>query len=37
VPLVPELKFLLVAPLAVIACYAAGYSVTRLPGASKVL
>jgi hypothetical protein len=37
VPLVPELKFLLVAPLAVVACYAVGYSLTRLPGVAKVL
>jgi glucans biosynthesis protein C len=37
VPLVPELKFLLVAPLAVVACYAVGYALTRLPGVSKVL
>ena len=37
VPLVPELKFLLVAPLAVVACYLGGYALTRVPGASKVL
>jgi hypothetical protein len=37
VPLVPELKFLLVAPLAVVACYAVGYALTGLPGVSKVL
>jgi surface polysaccharide O-acyltransferase-like enzyme len=37
VALVPELKFLLVAPLAVVACYAVGYALTRLPGISKVL
>jgi peptidoglycan/LPS O-acetylase OafA/YrhL len=36
-PLVPEFKFLLVAPLAVVACYAVGYALTRLPGVSKVL
>jgi hypothetical protein len=36
-PLVPELKFLLVAPLPVIACYAVGYALTRPPGLSKVL
>ena len=37
VPLVPELKFLVVAPLAVATCYAVGYALTRLPGVSKVL
>ncbi len=37
VPLVPELKFLLVAPLAVVACYAVGDGLTRLPGVSKVM
>jgi surface polysaccharide O-acyltransferase-like enzyme len=37
VPLVPELKFLLVAPLAVVACYAVAHALTRLPGVSKVL
>jgi fucose 4-O-acetylase-like acetyltransferase len=37
VPLVPELKFLVVAPLAVVACYAVGYALIRLPGVSKVL
>jgi hypothetical protein len=36
-PLVPELKFLVVAPLAVVACYAAGHALTRLPGVSRVL
>jgi hypothetical protein len=37
VPLVPELKFLLVAPLAVVACYLVGSALTRLPGVSNVL
>jgi surface polysaccharide O-acyltransferase-like enzyme len=37
VPLAPEIKFLLVAPAAVAACFAAGYALTRVPGLSKVL
>ena len=37
VPLVPELKFLAVAPLAVVGCYLVGYALTRLPGVSNVL
>jgi peptidoglycan/LPS O-acetylase OafA/YrhL len=36
-PLVPELTFLLVAPLAVVAYDAVGYALTRLPAVSKVL
>jgi hypothetical protein len=36
-PLAPELKFLMVAPLAVVACYGVGYALIRLPGVSKVL
>ncbi len=36
-PLVAELKFLLVAPLAVGVCYVVGYALTRVPGLSKVL
>jgi hypothetical protein len=37
VPLGPALKFPLVAALAVPTCFAAGYVLTRLPGASRVL
>ena len=36
-PLVPELKFLLVSAAAIPACFAAGYALTRLPGTSQVL
>ena len=35
--LAPELKFLLVAVVAIPACFLAGYTVTRLPGISKAL
>ena len=37
VPLGPELKFLVVAGVAVPACFAVGYAVTRLPGVARVL
>lgn len=36
-PSVPELKFALVCAAGVPACFAAGYALTRLPGASAVL
>jgi surface polysaccharide O-acyltransferase-like enzyme len=36
-PLIPELKFLVVAPLAVVACYAVGYALTRLPVLAELL
>jgi uncharacterized membrane protein YeiB len=35
--LVPELKFLAVAVVAVPVCFLAGYAVTRVPAISKVL
>ena len=35
--LAPELKFLIVAAVAVPACYLIGYAATRVPGVSKVL
>jgi len=37
VALAPELKFLIVAAVAVPACYLIGYAATRVPGISKVL
>jgi len=37
VPLGPELKFLLVAVVAVPVCFAVGYVVTRLPGVGRVV
>jgi fucose 4-O-acetylase-like acetyltransferase len=37
VPLGPAVKFLVVATLAVPACFTAGHALTRLPGASRVL
>jgi glucan biosynthesis protein C len=37
VPLAPEIKFLLVAPAGVAACFTAGYALTRVPGISNVL
>lgn len=37
VALVPELKFVLVAVTGVLACFALGYGLTRLPGVSKVV
>ena len=37
VPLGPELKFLLVAVVAVPLCFAVGYAVTRLPGVRRVV
>jgi hypothetical protein len=37
VPLAAEPKFVVVAAVAVPACFAAGYGLTRLPGAAKVL
>lgn len=37
VPLGPELKFLLVAVVAVPVCFAVGYAVTRLPGVGRVV
>ncbi len=37
VTLAPEIKFLLVAPAGVVACFTAGYALTRVPGMSKVL
>ena len=37
VPLGPELKFPIVALLAVPACFAVGYAVTRLPGVGRVV
>jgi hypothetical protein len=37
VPLGPAVKFLLVAALAVPVCFTAGYALTRLPGAARIL
>ncbi len=37
VPLAPEIKFLLVAPAGLTACFLAGYALTRVPGISRVL
>ena len=37
VPLGPELKFLLVAVVAVPVCFAVGYAVTRLPWVGRVV
>lgn len=37
VPLGPELKFLLVAVVAVPVCFAVGYAITRLPGVGRVV
>jgi fucose 4-O-acetylase-like acetyltransferase len=37
VPLPPELKFVVVATVAVPACFAGGHALTRLPGAARVL
>jgi glucan biosynthesis protein C len=37
VPLSPELKFLIVAAVAVPVCFAVGYTVTRLPGVGRVV
>jgi fucose 4-O-acetylase-like acetyltransferase len=35
--LAPELKYLIVAAVAVLACYLIGYAATRVPGISKIL
>lgn len=37
VALAPELKFVIVAPVGVLACFVVGYALTRVPGVSKVL
>ena len=37
VALAPELKFVILAPLAVPACYAVGYVLTRIPGLARAL
>ena len=37
IPLPPELKFVFVAATAIPACFTVGYTLTQLPGASKVL
>ncbi len=37
VGLVPEVKFVLVSVVGVLACFAVGYGLTRVPGVSKVL
>lgn len=36
VPAAPEIKFVVVSAVAVPACFAVGYALTRLPGTSKV-
>ena len=36
VPLAPEIKFVVVAAVAVPACFAVGYALIRLPGVSGV-